>query len=155
MGYLRFDTDDGTLASIPAILAESEPDAFNQAEHDFIQRSRLTALSFFQVHATSSGKTLTVRDLLVDDEFVVAERSASQSLHAGDLFFGSVQVLVGVNMFLALAVSRIPPLRVLPIADLREVLEGLLVEFERAGSGDDLMAPPVDWLRAELKMPRR
>jgi hypothetical protein len=38
--------------------------------------------------------------------------------------------------------------------DLREVLEGLLLDFERRDSGEDVNAAPVDRLRAELNLPR-
>lgn len=120
--HIRFEADNDELATMPAILAATDPAAFDPAEHYFIDRSQRAALSFFTVLATTPGDSLTVRDMLVDDEFLVTERSASEILQPGDIVFGSVQALADVNLFLAIGSAKIPPKNGLPIVTLRKEL---------------------------------
>lgn len=63
---------------MPAILAATDPAAVDPAQHDFIERSQRAALSFFRVLATTPGDSVTVSDMLVDDEFIVTEQTASE-----------------------------------------------------------------------------
>lgn len=120
--HIRFEADNGEFATMPAILAATDPTAFDPAEHDFIERSQRAALSFFTVLATTPGDSLAVRDMLVEDEFLVTERSASEILQPGDMVFGSVQALADVNLFLAIGAAKIPPKHGLPIVTLRKEL---------------------------------
>jgi len=65
--------------------------------------------TFFEITAVEPGKSVSLRDLLLDRDHQVLENSASQSLHKGDVVFGSAFEAGGIGLFGALGMITFNP----------------------------------------------
>ncbi|MHB1325844.1 MAG: IS1096 element passenger TnpR family protein [Thermoleophilia bacterium] len=74
----------------------------------FIEGACATQYSFFMVMDRESGKTLTLRDLLLKQETTVIERRASTSLRQGDILFSRIVTLDDTSIMLGCAPLTIP-----------------------------------------------
>lgn len=76
--------------------------------------------SFFDASACEPGRGFTLRDILTGEECRVTERSASRSVHAGDVLFAKIARLEGLAVMEACSTVIIPPDRKLPVLELRK-----------------------------------
>lgn len=151
--HLQLESDDTKGVTMPTVMVNERPDVFADDEVEFVKCAQKSALSFFDVVSTVSGKSITVRDAIVGDEFVVTEKSASKSVEPGDILFGSVLSLPDLNMFLALANVTIPPRMRLPV----EILKADLLEDLPDITRQDLRSVGIDLMRTyrEIMYPFR
>ncbi|MDI3258795.1 MAG: SEC-C domain-containing protein [Sinobacteraceae bacterium] len=109
---------------------------------EYLEDCLASPFSFYEVQSSEPGRALHLREAFTGETCEVLERSASQTLQAGDLLFGQVAGAQGVNLLEACSPVVIPPIHKLELIELRQTLE-------RASS-----APPRERLReyaAELR----
>ncbi|MEW6755719.1 MAG: SEC-C metal-binding domain-containing protein [Candidatus Latescibacterota bacterium] len=103
----------------------------------FIHACRSEPLTFWQAQAVEPGAGMALRDLATGRECFVHERSATQTIVAGDLVFGQVVAIDGIH-----TLSMSGPYA-LPAAGFRERVEWFLAEkVDPAGlvdRSDDLL----------------
>lgn len=78
-------------------------------EREYLEGLANAPFSFFEIIDVAPGKSVSLRDLLLDRDHHVLEKSASQSLHKGDVVFGSAIDAGGIGLFGALSMMAFRP----------------------------------------------
>ncbi|MHB8169431.1 MAG: SEC-C metal-binding domain-containing protein [Thermoleophilia bacterium] len=112
--------------------------AENKAVEPFAQRLIQEAcsrqFSFFMVSELQPGRSLTLRDMFLKRDTLVLERTASASLHRGDIIFAHVVTLDGTSIMTGCAPVVIPAGYANEFIDFREKVEGEMSIF-----GEDIL----------------
>lgn len=110
------------LSIPPALsLAETDKRLSNDQKNYLIECCR-TGFSFFEIVNVVRGKSLDLKDLLTESVHHVIERSATENVTAGDLFFGKVINIDDIGVLEACAPLIIPPQFKIEVIDLREFI---------------------------------
>lgn len=88
----------------------------------YLESCLSTPLSFHEITAVERGRSFRARELLFGDECAVHERSATETMQAGDLLYGSLVPIDGIVVLEACSSVLIPPIRKLELIELRQVL---------------------------------
>jgi hypothetical protein len=72
-------------------------------EKKYLLECFTTAFSFYEVSAVVKNQSITLKDLLTDEEHVVLEKSATSVIESGDFFFGKVITLDGKGILEAIS----------------------------------------------------
>jgi hypothetical protein len=115
--------------TIAALYLEKTP-AVDFLERKFIEAIIQRPYSFYLVEATEPGVSLTLRGLLVPEDFTVKERQASQTVERGYIVFCRVLPMENVAIMVGCSPYLIPPNHLYGILDLRDRLK------KRSGSLD-------------------
>ncbi len=78
-----------------------------------------TPFTYFEVLVTQPGLSMTLRDVMTHEEYVVTERSLSKALQRGDLLFGQLASVDHLHMLEASNAFAIPPMEKAQIIALR------------------------------------
>lgn len=78
-------------------------------EREYLERFAEAPFTFFKITAVEHGKSVSLRDLLLDHDHHVLEHSASQVLRQGDVVFGSVFEAGGIGLFGAFSMIAFKP----------------------------------------------
>ena len=97
----------------------------------FIQACCSQPYSFFMVTAADPGKSLSLRDLLLNSEVTVCERQASSRLHKGTIIFARVIRMDGTAIMMGVGSKAIPPSYLNMFIDIRESMEQSLARIGR------------------------
>jgi hypothetical protein len=96
----------------------------------YVEACLATPLSFHEVIDRRTGERLRLRDMMLDAEADVVERTVPLGLQVGDCIFGRVVTVDGTPMLEVIAGSPIPPSDKPMLTELRKTLE------ERVGRVD-------------------
>jgi len=86
----------------------------------YLQGCLASAFSFYEITRSNPGRGVRLRDILTGAEAEVAERSASQTMRAGDILFGQVAVTGDLALLEACSPYVIAPIYKPEIIDLRK-----------------------------------
>jgi len=117
-------------------------DSYQQA---FIRTACAQPFSFFAITEVEVGKSLGLRDLLLDRIFTVKEASASKTLQRGDVVFARVVPLGGQAIMVGMGPTVVPPRYQPSLFDSRDTLKklirnvGLKMNLESVGLADKQM----------------
>lgn len=91
-------------------------------EREYLEGFADAPFTFFEITAVESGKSVSLRDLLLDRDHRVLEKSASQSLKRGDVVFGSAFEAGGIGLFGALGMISFKPSDKIEILAVRKMM---------------------------------
>jgi hypothetical protein len=91
-------------------------------EREYLERFAHAPFSFFEITAVESGKSLSLRDILLDRDHHVLEKSASESLQKGDVVFGSAFETGGIGLLGAMSMIAFNPSAKIEILAVREMM---------------------------------
>ena len=86
----------------------------------YLQACLASAFSFHEIARSDPGRGLRLRDVITGAETEVAERSASQTMQAGDILFGQVAATGDVALLEACSPYAIAPIHKPRIIELRK-----------------------------------
>jgi hypothetical protein len=125
----RIDPNDGEsdLAgprglSVTQSYLQSFGRKLDAVEREYLEACTNASLTFFEIVEVAPGYSVTLRDLLLDRDHLVIDKSASTTLRAGDVIFGSVIEAGGITLFVALSMLPFKPSARLGILSLRDRL---------------------------------
>lgn len=125
--------------SIARLYLEEHDEKLNPFQRRYIQEIISRPYSFFQVMDVSAGKTLTLRDLFLNQTHVVIEKQASRPEIKGAILFTRVISMDGVSVMTGCMAFPIPPHYQASFIDFRNemkeiaknpVTPELLMEYE-------------------------
>lgn len=112
----RIESADGESAlsgprdlSIVHSYLQNQGKRLDPVEREYLESFVAAPFSFFEITDVELGKSVSLRDLLLDRDHRVLENSASQSLHKGDVVFGSAFEAGGIGLFGALGMIIFKP----------------------------------------------
>jgi len=88
--------------------------------HEYLQACLDSAFSFYEIARSDPGRGLRLRDILTGAETEVAERSASQTMQAGDILFGQLADTGDLALLEACSPYAIAPIYKPQIIELRK-----------------------------------
>lgn len=91
---------------------------------EYLESCLSEPLSFHEVVEVARGEGFTLRDLVTGREQRVAERSATEHMHSGDLVFGQVVHTGGLALLECCSSFAFPPIARIQIADACRKLVG-------------------------------
>jgi hypothetical protein len=91
-------------------------------EREYLESFGTAPFTFFEITAVEPGKSVSLRDLLLDRDHHVLEKSASGALHKGDVIFGSAFETGGIGIFGALCMIVFKPSAKIGILAIREMM---------------------------------
>jgi hypothetical protein len=117
--------EDATLHDVPPARAflQRKGGGLDPLLREYLESCLDSPLSFYEIAHCEPGRSMRLRDVLTGEEHEVLERSASQTLQAGDLLFGQVAGAQGVNLLEACGPLIIPPIHKVQVIDLRQQME--------------------------------
>ena len=89
-------------------------------EREYLENFAGAPFSFFEVTAAAPGKSIDLRDLLLDLEYRILDGKASRSLSKGDVVFGSAFTAGGIGLFGALSMITFSPAAKVEILALKD-----------------------------------
>lgn len=95
--------------SIVHSYLQSQGKRLDSVEREYLENFADAPFTFFEITAVEPGKSVSLRDLLLDRDHRVLENTASQSLHKGDVVFGSAFEAGGIGLFGALGMITFKP----------------------------------------------
>ncbi len=123
----RIDSADGENSlsgprdlSIVHSYLQAHGRKLDPVEREYLEGFADAPFSFFQITAVEPGKSVSLKDLLLDTDHHVFEKSASQSLHVGDVVFGSVIEAGGIALLGAFCMIPFRPSAKVDILAIRE-----------------------------------
>lgn len=142
----RIESEDGE-SSLPGPRDQSIVQAYLQAhgrkldplEREYLEAQANAPLTFFQIMNAEPGKSVSLRDLLLDRDYLVLENTASRMLHSGDVVFGSAFEAGGIELFGALGpvvfnpsakVDILSARKTMSMADNGRITPALLDEYD-------------------------
>ena len=108
--------------SIARLYLEEHAENLDPFQRRYIQEIISRPYSFFQVVDVSAGKTLTLRDLFLNQSHVVIEKQASRPEIKGEILFTRVISLDGVSVMTGCMAFPIPSLYHASFIDFRKEL---------------------------------
>ncbi len=108
--------------SIARLYLEEHAENLDPFQRRYIQEIISRPYSFFQVIDVSAGKTLTLRDLFLNQSHVVIEKQASRPEIKGEILFTRVVSLDGVSVMTGCMAFPIPSLYHASFIDFRKEL---------------------------------
>jgi len=125
----RIESADGESA-LPGPKDQSIVQSYLQAkgshlapvEREYLENFAHAPFSFFEITAVDPGKSLTLRDLLLDCEHYVLEKMASESLQKGAVVFGSAFKAGGIGLLGAMSMIAFNPSAKIEILAAREMM---------------------------------
>lgn len=125
----RIESADGE-SSLPGPMDQSIVRSYLQSlgkrldsvEQEYLENFANAPFTFFEITAVEPGKSVSLRDLLLDCDHLVLENSASQALHRGDVVFGSVFEAGGIGLFGALSMIAFKPSAKIKILATRKTM---------------------------------
>jgi hypothetical protein len=92
-------------------------------QKSFIQEACAEPFTFFLVTAVVPGRSLTLRDLLLEREVTVKERQATEILKRGHIIYARCLSLAGQSILTGTGPIPLPPDAQCPLLDLRDDLK--------------------------------
>lgn len=108
--------------TVAELYAEKRGDRLNTLERRLIENVNRIPYSFWEVLHVDKGKGMRLEDVLRGRDIEVQERSGSEYVQPGDLFYGRAVTLDGVGMLLGLGPTVIPPGHKPEVIELRKKL---------------------------------
>jgi hypothetical protein len=108
--------------SIVHSYLQTQGKRLDPVEREYLESFRDAPFSFFQVTAVEPGKSVSLRDLLLDRDYRVLDKTASQSLQKGDVVFGSAFEAGGIGLFGALGMITFKPSAKIKILATRKMM---------------------------------
>ncbi len=127
---------------VALLYLEEQAEQVEPFHRRFIEAISSEPYSFFMVAGVEPGRHMVLRDLMLEREFRVVERTSSMTLRQGLILFTLVVTLDGVSIMVGCAPVAIPAEFVNSLIDFREKVSALateLVDWEKHGiSGEKL-----------------
>ena len=98
-----------------------------------------TPLSFYEIVSCEPGFGVRVRDVLIGGEADVEEHSASRTVQVGDILYGQICHLPGVNAFSRLSPTALRPSRKAELVKLRAWLRQKAAKQGREPGAEELI----------------
>ena len=109
--------------TIAMLYMEENPELLDDFQRRYIRESSLRPYSFYQITGVCEGRSLTLRDILLNQTHVVLEKQGSRPDTKGGILFTRVVTLDGVSVMVGCFPIVIPPHYQSPIIDLRRYIE--------------------------------
>jgi hypothetical protein len=143
--------------SIVNSYLQSQGKRLDPVEREYLESFADAPFTFFEITAVEPGKSVSLRDLLLDRDHRVLENSASQSLHKGDVVFGSAFEAGGIGLFGALGMITFKPSAKIEILAIRkmmsQVAKGTITAETLEEYDVELRDLYLDLFRARTAMP--
>ncbi len=110
-----------------------------ELQRQILEQAMKQPVSFYQVLSSTPGESISLGDILIGEQTVVKEQTASQQAKPGDLLYGSVWVLPGITVLGCCAPIKIPPAWKAEIIGLRKKLRGRIAKQNRNLTAEDLV----------------
>jgi hypothetical protein len=127
-------------------------DRLSGLEHLLLEQAYTQPVSFYEVLDSVPGERVVLRDILIGGDTEVTERSASRFLRPGDLCYGQIWRLPGVNTLGRLAPCVIPAGKKVDIIGLRVKLKKKIAKKARELEAQDLLRYEHDVRRVYLDL---
>jgi hypothetical protein len=111
--------EEGLIASSFRLARKGQ---LTETESHLLAQAATQPLSFFEVVRCVRGERMSLRDILIGGETDVIEHSATLSVEEGDIIFGQLWNIAGLNVLGFSAPFRIPPRCLADILVLRQKL---------------------------------
>ena len=85
----------------------------------YLESLLIAPFTFFEVLESQPGLSMTLRDVMTHEEYVVTERSLSKAVQRGDLLFGQIASVDQLHMLEASNAFVIPPIEKAQVIALR------------------------------------
>ena len=118
---------------------EKHASRLSELEMRIVLQAISRPVSFYEVIRCDSGRSVVLRDVLIGEETHVEEHSGSKSMRPGDLFYGQIWILPGVNTLGRSGGRLIPPDQKVEIVALRTKLRRKIAKQNRELSVADLI----------------
>lgn len=89
----------------------------------YLEACLASRFGFFEVERCEPGHGLRVRDVFTGERSEVLERSASQAMQEGDLFYGLMVQVDGITLIEGFSPFPIPPLYKIALVQLRQQIQ--------------------------------
>lgn len=126
----RIESADGASSlvgprdqSITQSYLQTHGRKLDPVEREYLERFGGAPFSFFEITAVEPGKSISLRDLLLERDHHVFEKSASQTLHKGDVVFGSAFEAGGIGLLGALGMIAFRPSAKVDILAIRKMMD--------------------------------
>lgn len=116
-------SEEYDLPSVPPAMNLAESSDLTEDERKYILECCLSSFSFFEILEVIPGKSLKLKDLLTEEYFNVLEKKGTGGVQIGDLFFGKVISIDGIDIMEACAPIVFPPQIKLTVLDFKEFLQ--------------------------------
>ncbi|MGA7218633.1 MAG: SEC-C metal-binding domain-containing protein [Candidatus Sulfotelmatobacter sp.] len=123
-----------------------------EMESHFLAQAVTQPLSFYEVVRCARGERMTLRDILIGGETEVIEHSATLSVEDGDIIYGQLWNVAGLNVLGCSAPFRIPPRMLADVLVLRRKLRKKIAKSRRELHGADLVRYEDDVREAYLNI---
>jgi hypothetical protein len=127
----------------PGVVARSYMEKrlsrLSELELQVLEQAISRPVSFYEVVRSVPGRSVVLRDLLIGEETLVEEHSASKMMRPGDLTYGQIWILPEVATLGRLAPSMIPPGKKVEIVALRAKLRRKIAKQNRELAAGDLI----------------
>jgi len=152
--YNWYPDEYGEVESPPDLI-EDQPALFflkRQMKHlsplecGYIEASIREPLTFWEVIDSTPGMRFTLKDIFLDRELFVIEKSASQNVQKGDILFGKCVTIDNLTTLEACGHFIIQPIHKIQLINLREKIERGLMPI----SIDDLLDYDLDLIQVFL-----
>lgn len=108
--------------SIVQSYLQSQGKRLDPVEREYLASFADAPFTFFEITAVEPGKSVSLKDLLLDRDYRVLEKTASQSLQKGDVVFGSAFETGGISLFGALGMITFKPSAKIEILATRKMM---------------------------------
>lgn len=119
IAYLHnFDENNPAL-----FFLEKQENKLSRLERAYIIASSREALTFWEIIDCLPGQGFTLKDIFLDRELYVIEKSGSQNAQNGDILFGKCVTAEGLTTLESCSHFLISPIHKLQLIDFREEIE--------------------------------
>jgi hypothetical protein len=108
--------------TMAAAFLDAQGEKLSGEERAFLEAVLRSPFSFFSVVAVEPGRRITLRDLLLEEEVEVVERTASQTVRRGDLLYGRVVRCDRLALLVGSGSIVLPPSAIEPVIRFRALI---------------------------------
>lgn len=117
----QYNLDKALLKkNLAEVFLAEEPGFLTEFQKNFIVAISQRPFSFYRITSVVPGKSLELKDMFTDNEYSVAEASASQILKKGDAIYARVLSMEGIAIMVGSSSLVIPPRYQFQILDFRD-----------------------------------
>jgi hypothetical protein len=125
---------------------------FTEMESLLLAQAATQPLSFYEVVRCVPGERMTLRDILIGGETDVIEHTATLSIEEGEILYGQLWNVAGLNVLGCLAPFRIPPRKLADVLVLRKKLRKKVAKRRQGLGAADLVKYEDDVREAYLNI---
>jgi hypothetical protein len=141
--------EEGLVASSFRLAQKGQ---LTEMESHLLTQAATQPLSFYEIVQCTSGERMTLRDILIGGETVVIEHTATLSVDEGDIVYGQLWKVAGLDVLGCSAPFRIPSRKLADVLVLRKKLRKKIAKSRREVGAADLVRYEDDVREAYLNI---